>query len=266
MKTLNSILLVLVLSPTVFAAAPPLRGLVAYYRFDGSGKNSAGKGLDLVSQDATYRAGRSGQAAYFNGLNDFFQTREDFPITADQSRTISVWLKPDSFSGNANVVGWGSFDSSSRTHDNNGVGRFWGLYLSPPGPGVAHINTHWRLYSSGPFSFEPDSWIHLAVTYKRNTDTIRFYLNGDYIGGSLALGNPTISVNTASAPLHIGFFQPYLSPNTDVWLTTYSGLMDDLRIYNRELSPEEVQSLANTKNQPHTARRSGWRAGAVDNY
>jgi hypothetical protein len=252
------------------------KGLVAYYKFDGNGKNSAGGGLNLVNHGPEYQAGLSGKAASFNGQGDYFQTRDSFPIVGNHSRSIAVWLKPDDFPGNANLVGWGSFDLSRITHDNNGVGRYCGLYLTPPGSAKALLNAHWRLYSSGPdnFNFEAGSWIHLAVTYDQKTDTARFYLNGEYVGGYLALGDSTTSVKTASRPLFVGFFQPYLAPGTDVWLCTYKGLMDDLRIYNRDLTPEEVRALAtNPKTQAEaarqllqktTAREQNWHAALVN--
>ena len=96
---------------------------------------------------------------------------------------------------------------------------------------------HLRFYSSkNRYATSPthdipyETWIHIATT--REGSTVKFYVNGHLIGK-----NQLSEVfNVSDNPLIIGNF-----PNTGF---NFSGRMDDLRIYNRSLSQEEVMLLA----------------------
>jgi hypothetical protein len=74
-------------------------------------------------------------------------------------------------------------------------------------------------------------WQHTAVTLKEG-DSVKFYINGAPAGTSPQTG-PFDSAN--NEPLLIGKWQDW-----DVW---FYGDIDDVRIYNRELTAEEVQQL-----------------------
>jgi hypothetical protein len=97
-------------------------GLVAYYPFDGSGTNVAGGGLNMTNYNVTFQPGLRGLAAVFTGPDQVLQTPENFPITNNASRTISVWLYPTSIPGElGNILGWG--------YPYSGVGSCWDLHL-----------------------------------------------------------------------------------------------------------------------------------------
>jgi hypothetical protein len=78
------------------------------------------------------------------------------------------------------------------------------------------------------------AWQHIAVTRAENT--VKFYINGQLIGKDQLTEDFPVSDN----PLIIGH-----SPERDA---NFSGKMDDLRIYKRSLSQEEVVLLL--KNDP----------------
>jgi Concanavalin A-like lectin/glucanases superfamily len=62
--------------------------------------------------------------------------------------------------------------------------------------------------------------------------TIRAYVNGIQQGSGSMTGNP----NTSGFPLQIG---------TVAGSYLYAGYEDNLRVYNRALSPAEIQALYN---------------------
>ncbi|MFA5987844.1 MAG: LamG domain-containing protein, partial [Candidatus Paceibacterota bacterium] len=74
---------------------------------------------------------------------------------------------------------------------------------------------------------------HIAVTISGKT--ITHYLNGRE-NGSGALDTPR--ANNDQKPLYIG--------TRDDRFTQMSGLMDDVRVYNRALSAKEITGLANS--------------------
>ena len=68
--------------------------------------------------------------------------------------------------------------------------------------------------------------------YKTNNETA-LYSNGEYITGTA-----NVSWSSSTQPIYIG-----KDPNT----VTYNGKLDDIRIYNRALSSEEVSALYRLK-------------------
>ena len=93
---------------------------------------------------------------------------------------------------------------------------------------VASANTY-RVNSTSDYPFDGNTWMHVAATY--DGVTIRLYINGIQEGSMAA----SIAIATNSLPLSIGaqsdgqrFFQ---------------GALDQVRVYNRALSADEVAGL-----------------------
>jgi len=118
-------------------------------------------------------------------------------------------------------------------------------------------------------------WVHIAFTYDATTSVVTVYKNGAK-GGSKSLAGPygpfdgsnTLyasdpggAANPSAAPLHgtlqfppatkmvIGANHFNTTPNLSSanppppWSTTFRGLLDEFRIYNKGLSASEVESL-----------------------
>jgi arabinan endo-1,5-alpha-L-arabinosidase len=236
MKTLKILTVVAALLPaSVFADLNS--GLVAYYNFDGNGNNSAGPGLNLNGNAISYQPGLFGQAAAFNGQNSYFTSPDNVPITGNQSRSIDVWLNPSSFTGRGNIVGWGPAQTA---------GDSFATYLLDPSVGQTWATFYFRDHSSGPspFSYSFGQWLNLGVVYDGTANTVKFYINGTDVGTYVSYGSDQTPVNTVASPLLVGYFTPQQTPGTDPWFTPWNGLMDNLSIYNRALSPDEIQALA----------------------
>jgi hypothetical protein len=216
---------------------------VAFYTFDGNGNNSAGSGLNLTGNSITYQSGLFGQAAVFNGQSSYMQTAESFPILGSTSRTIDVWLNANSYWGFRNILVWGDLGPDNTRY---------ALYLEPPTSGRAYTSAHWNDFesSSYPNSYGTGQWFNLAATFDGTTRTTSFYLNGAYIGGSSVLGDPSL-ISTTSGPLTVGNNDTRYAPYSDVWFAPWDGMMDNLRIYNRVLSADEIAQLA-TVPEPST--------------
>ena len=79
----------------------------------------------------------------------------------------------------------------------------------------------------GPSALPVGAWTHLAVTY--DGSTVRLFVNGTEAADQAADGPMTVS----TGPLKIG--------GNAVWPEWFSGLIDDVRVYNRPLSTAEIQ-------------------------
>jgi hypothetical protein len=75
-------------------------------------------------------------------------------------------------------------------------------------------------------------WTHLAATY--DGTTLRLYVNAIQVGSRALPGSMAVS----SGVLRIG--------GNSVWGEYFSGLIDEVRIYNRALTPAQIQSDMNT--------------------
>jgi hypothetical protein len=229
-------ILCLALTLPICAVADLNSGLVALYTFDGNGINSAGSGLNLNAHSMSYQAGLFGQAAAFNGTSGYFDTTESMPITGATSRTVDVWLYANSYWGYRNILNWGNYENGSAS---------WALMLEAPQVGTAVVDAHWLILTSEshPNAYGTGSWFNLAITYDGTSHAAHFYLNGVDIGSVVSMGDPA-DVNTASAPMTVGNVDPRHTPYSDAWYSPWYGMMDNLRIYDRALTGEEIAQLA----------------------
>ena len=71
-----------------------------------------------------------------------------------------------------------------------------------------------------------NTWAHLATTY--DGATVRVYVNGTQVASRAVTGAMSASTN----PLRIG--------GNTVWSEWFRGLIDEVRVYDRALSPAEI--------------------------
>jgi hypothetical protein len=209
-------------------------GLVGYWTFDGPSMNwtantaadSSGGGytgtLNNFSKTTSPVAGKIGQAMKFNGTNQYVSHSSISAYnfgTGDFS--VSFWMKPVSPWGSATTEGL----IGQKTSDSfNG----WQIYQDSGQPGKLNM----RLTQQNNFlttsTIPTGKWTY--ATFARKSGTTYWYLNG--IQDSTGTNTSNIS-DTGS--FYIGYAQ--------TWSAYYSGSLDDVRIYNRALSPQEVQQL-----------------------
>ena len=77
-----------------------------------------------------------------------------------------------------------------------------------------------------------NTWTHLAATY--DGSVLRLYVNGAQVSTRTIGGN----ILTSTSPLRIG--------GNSIWGEYFTGLIDEVRIYNRPLTAAEIQTDMNT--------------------
>jgi len=92
-----------------------------------------------------------------------------------------------------------------------------------------HIWVNGWVYHDGSTILSPNRWYHIVMTY--DGSFLRSYVDGVNDGTLSYTGNIRIS----GFPLLIG---RYGNPHS-----TFRGMIDDVRIYNRALSTTEIQQL-----------------------
>lgn len=200
-------------------------GLVAWYPFNNSADDFSGRGHHALTEtNLTVTTGASGQqnSAYnFNGIDSKINTTYSSALDVGTPElTFSAWVNIETFgsatkaiiSRNAPYLLWVEPDSSLRS----------GL----------RTNSAWIWSTTTPGSLTLNQWTHLAVTYNGTQ-------RNSYINGVLATTDTSLtgSINTNSIGLNIGF---------DACCGGryyFDGSMDDIRIYNRALSQQEIAQL-----------------------
>jgi hypothetical protein len=211
-------------------------GLVAYYPFDGNANDASGNGRNGVTHGAISapdRFGRPAGALHFPGYNEYVS----IPVFAPAEYTMACWIRPL-----AQTPGGGHriFHSSSPL-DALALALTEDCHVSyrvAPGP--------WTYLAT---QLQTNAWTHLA--FIGNSSHFSVYANGRQVE----------YVSPAA-----GIF-PQIDEIGHRWLgnpvDALTGDLDDIRIYNRALSPTEVQALYNVgSGQPALSNiRASQRAG-----
>lgn len=218
---------------------PPTEGMVAYYPFDGnaqdeSGLNNHGSPNNDV-QFVRNRHHEESKAVFFDGINDYIRVPHSGAINfgRDQDFTISLWVKY----GNQENTMVGDNDILSKWKGGYPfVVRLNNQTARPPyGPPGTWYGARWDGSNSGGAGGPDiaDQEFHHIVFVKKNT-LLLGYTDGVETSRQ---DDGTINETKNDAPLYIGAREPQLPAHF------YTGAVDDLRIYNRALTPAEIEAL-----------------------
>ena len=206
------------------------RGLVGCWTFDGSytkapdcsGNNNVG----TLTGGPTKTAGKIGQALDFDGVDDSVEIPPASSINNLAALTWSGWLKIDDLSNSPTFADKGSFGGWTLSFSTNLL-RFFKSFVGDLD--ILSVDT-----------FSTGSWIHIAVTYSGGTSasSVKMYRDGIQIAtsGSDGSGAPG-SDTTNSFALGCGWNEGCLAG------LFFSGLIDDVRLYNRALSDAEIAAI-----------------------
>jgi glucose/arabinose dehydrogenase len=203
--------------------AATLPGLVAAYGFDEGGggtltDRSGHAHHGTLSGPAWSAAGKSGGALSFDGIDDHVRIPDHAELDLTTGMTLEAWVRPSALSGWRTVV-----FKEQATH------MTYALYAATStGPPTGQAYVGGQRDARGTAPIPAGAWTHLATSY--DNSTLRLYVNGTQVR-TLAAGGP---MTVSTGPLKLG--------GNAIWREWFAGLMDDVRIYNRALTPAEIQS------------------------
>lgn len=215
-------------------------GMVAYYPVDTNMKDATGNGNDarLAIGSVSSTQGKMGGAYKFDGSTHLLagpypNVPNSANLNIQNSITFATWLKSSNTSDYSAALhrynGGGFLLVANRSNTNKASCQ---LLLSHPYTG-AYVDSTTPVIDS--------LWHHIACTY--DGSNLRIYVDGKEQGISpYSYGTSYIP----NEPLYIGR-DPYGS-------RYFTGELDDIRIYNRSLSAEEVQTLYQLPNPSQPAK------------
>lgn len=226
---------VLFLSLQLFSQININQGLVAYYPLNGNVKDSSGNGNDGTIIGVTPASNRFNQpnTCYFFSGNDHYVDIPAAPsIQPTDAITVSAWV-------NTTDKDYWNFAVCKRLNKLFEPGNSYFLGATGNVPGGS--TWQWSISSSTTQHFlvsntlvEDSTWLHLTGTF--DGDTLKLFLNGQSIGNKI-IANTKISYSNLTLKLGLGI------PTSSGDKTAWKGYMDEVRIYNRELSEDEIKYL-----------------------
>jgi hypothetical protein len=231
-----------VLSGTKLGAAG---GLVGHWTFDGadvtdkvydrSGNSNNGYYYNGATSSAKVM-GKLGQALNFYGSNNFVSVAGT-PITSTV-RSYAAWIRPRT-AGESN---FGQIISTDVT--GSSAGMSWSMCSGDAEcSGLSNTMELFAFFSgtdgtwhTGANTITMNAWNHVAVVYDNSltTNDPIFYVNGQLVA-TTETSQPTLTRST-----DIAFTIGSYASNGNF---AFDGLIDDVRVYTRALSPAEIKQL-----------------------
>ncbi len=206
----------------------PTPGLVAAYSFNESSTTSvtdnSGNGRTGTISGATRSAsGRNGGALSFDGSNDLVTVPDANALDLSTGMTLEAWVKPSALG-----TMWRTVLIKERPS-----GLQYALYAgTDTSRPSANVFTNDEYEARGTAGLTLNAWSHLAATY--DGSIVRLYVNGTQVATRTAGGG---AMGASTGALKIG--------GNAIWGEWFSGLIDDVRVYNRALTAPEIAGDSN---------------------
>lgn len=219
---------VLTVLPRSTNCVPPVSGMVSWWSGEGNALDRAGANPGALIGNATFGAGRVGQAFVFDGSQDAVDVGNS-PSLQLQNFTIEAWIKR----GSSSEVSYGS--GGHGVIFGYGAGGY-GLYLNSGARLVLTKIGAGGVWDSASVATITDAsaYHHVAVT--KNGSQVIFYIDG--VG---EIGTATQDIYVFNTPAGIG-------ARIDNQDNSFMGSIDEVAVYDRPLQASEIQTIyaANT--------------------
>jgi len=213
----------------------PTNGLISYWSMDSvSGTNvfdDFGSNDGTTVGTPTFSAGKNNDAVDLNGSSQYI-TEGDlwFDANVTGSFTFSGWFYPQDIASvnvglftKYNVIG-----NQRSVRVINNAGTIVVQFGSGSGVFQGEYSTLSSVLSSG-------VWNHITCTHINSIVSV--YINGLLVSGSVTSGTIPTSLYNSTSPFIVGY-----SLNG----TYFNGSIDEVAIYNRALSSNEVSTIYNS--------------------
>lgn len=231
------------------------KGLIAYWPcantpYDLSGNGHNGTLHEIIN--GADRFGHPNGAYHFDGNKSYVEViepRNDVSLRLNNTDfTVNAWIRMKEYGQ--------SFGSLILSKHKPGVnnGWTWGIagdlaaanHVQIFGPGSTLNN------GQGSVTVTLNTWHMVTTTYNLAQQTLKFYIDGVLNNTVANIASPNASINSA---LYIGRDDPY---NGSFNGYVFFGLINDIRIYNREINPTEMTTLLNATTAPTSGLLAFW--------
>jgi hypothetical protein len=215
----------------------PPAGLISWWPAEGNANDVAGTNNGLL-ENVSFTNGMVGQAFYLNGSNADVQIPYSTSLQP-ASVTVEAWVKLDAlaspvaaypglqyivFKQNSRGGNFEGYDLEKNRINGQDVFRFQVTSAGGVQVPAASVTVP-----------QPGTWYHLAGTYDSSSGYVNLYVNG-VLEGSAYAGFP---LDYGTLPVFIG------TTGVAGWDGRVQGAVDEVSIYSRALSSNEIASIYN---------------------
>lgn len=212
--------------------ADPMDGIIVYYSLDGNAEDSVAGKNGTEKNGASYgdHAG-FGKALMLDGTTQYVEVPYDPVIDAvADGFTIAAWINPTAVDDRRPIVSREFNPDATRGFEfaiKNGSLLAFQL-VNEGGVNKTQVDSN--------FTPDVNKWTHVVGTYDPKNGS-EFFVNGKSID---VVKDFTGNVNIGPTPLNIGAY--IWDPNG--YQVYFAGMLDELGIWSRVLSPAEIAALA----------------------
>jgi subtilisin-like proprotein convertase family protein len=219
----------------------PLAGLVGWWKGESNTVDSVfGNNGTWINSAGAYATGEVGAAFDFDGINQYMlvqTTNSDLDVGKGTGFTFEAWVKPTALT----VMIICEYENILGSHNGADDGVQFG---TGSGTGVGDLVCNIKdifnvdhVYFSNPGLLAAGVWQHVALTYDKASGTATFYRNGISVG-SMNMGNFTPQTSFTNFLTAKTIYNSVANP-----IASFNGGLDELSIYKRALSPNEIASI-----------------------
>ncbi len=242
----------------------PTNGLVGWWGFNGNALDGSGNGNHGIVNGATLTTDRFGNqnGAYsFDGNLNHIQIQPSLTLNNfNNAITISTWIYSVGPSGNPSYGGQdlqGIFGPA--THLGGDGGFFLRLFDSNwdsvnnrvvdfacalPYNGILNNN-------SSSLVLNTNTWVNVICTF--NSPIVKIYRNGMLVDSLQVNFGLSGSLNTSGRYYTIGQCIDWWGSGVPIAIQSFNGKIDDIGIWNRALTPQEITNLYNSQLSTQTS-------------
>ena len=203
------------------AESQPPSGLVSWWRGEGTANDATGANHGTLQNGVTFVPGKDGMAFHLDGGDDYVVLGSGNWFTLP-AFTITMWVK-----ASASQVGFADILDNNHNDFRSWVIQYyggtewhWGPVQGASDPGDDIV-----------FQLTSDTWHHLAISFDPS------FVNKVYVDGVL------IGTTQSSGPIIYDGSQVLQLGSWGQGGRNFSGEIDELRIYDRALTDEEVTTI-----------------------
>lgn len=219
-RTFYKITFGLLVAVSTTVAQVPTNGLVAHYPFNGNANDVSGNGNNGTNNGAiltTDRFGNVNSAYSFDGASSFIKliNENNFYLT---NFSISFWMKQNS-------------EGTQMLFANDGYLLGYNCYIIGKKIGIQLGNNVWSSFNVTE-DIDITKWNNITYTYNGVVLTIH-------------INNKEVLYYTFPVGVKYGNNKVEIGRNSYLLDQYFDGKIDDVRIYNRALNPNEISALYN---------------------
>ena len=212
----------------------PANGLIGWWPFNGNANDESGNNNNGTVNGATLTAdrfGNAGKAYGFDGQSSYIQVNHKnslnaFPIS------VFAWIKSKNINGSRGIVCKYPFGGSNNGWSLHGnLNYLSGYYFNFPGGSVLNFDTN---LGNQELLMDTTSWHLVGIIC--DTDSAKIFIDNELVISKVYSGNGNQSSCTNTDNLYFG--QIHMNS-----ITNFQGSLDDIAIYNRALTQQEITAL-----------------------